>query len=99
MQIVYAQQAFQPGTEYLCAHLQEILAAHASPFILQSGRIDCYFDHVKAYGTPSYQIAKFVVALTRPDANKLTCHDYPRVVIVEIDNLKRITEEEVRPPV
>jgi hypothetical protein len=86
-----------PKTEYECAHLQEILAAHASPFILQSGRIDCYFDHVKAYGTPSYQFAKFVVALARPDANKLTCHDYPRVVIVEIDNLKRIVEEEIRP--
>jgi hypothetical protein len=86
-----------PKTEYLCAHLQEILAAHASPFILQSGRIDCYFDHVKAYGTPSYKFTKFVVGLARPDANKLTCHDYPRVVVVELDNLKRITEEKVRP--
>ncbi|MGA2254737.1 MAG: hypothetical protein ABSG53_08760 [Thermoguttaceae bacterium] len=86
-----------PKTEYQCAHLQEILAAHASPFILQSGRIDCYFDRVKAYGTPSYQFAKFVVGLARPDANKLTSHDYPRVIIVEIDNLKRITEDEVHP--
>lgn len=25
------------------------------------------------------------------------CYGYPRVVIVEIDNFKRITEEEVRP--
>src|ERR1039458_9709599 len=74
-----------PKTEYQCAHLQEILAAHASPFILQSGRIDCYFDRVKAYGTPSYQFAKFVVALARPDANKLASHDYPRVVIVGIE--------------
>jgi len=86
-----------PKTEHLCAHFREILAAHASPFILQSGRIDCYFDRVKAYGTPSYQFAKFVVGLARPDANKLTAHDYPRVIIVEIDNLKRIIEEEVRP--
>jgi hypothetical protein len=86
-----------PKTEYQCAHLQEILAAHASPFILQSGRIDCYFDRVKAYGTPSYQFAKFVAGLARPDANKLTSHDYPRVIIVEIDSLKRIIEEEVRP--
>jgi hypothetical protein len=86
-----------PKSEYQCAHLQEILAAHASPFILQSGRIDCYFERVKAYGTPSYQFAKFVVGLARPDANKLTCHDYPRVIVVEIDNLKRITEDEVRP--
>jgi hypothetical protein len=86
-----------PKTEYQCDHLQEILAAHASPFILQSGRIDCYFDRVKAYGTLSYQFAKFVVGLARPDANKLTSHDYPRVIIVEIDNLKRITDEEVRP--
>ncbi len=86
-----------PKTEYQCAHLQEILAAHASPFILQSGRIDCYFDGVKAHGTPSYQFAKFIVGLARPDANKLTCHDYPRVIVAEIDNLKRIIEEEVRP--
>ncbi len=86
-----------PMTEYHCSHLQEILAAHASPFILQSSRIDCYFDKVKEYGTPSYKFAKFVVGLARPDANKLTCHDYPRVIVVEIDNLKRIIEEEVRP--
>ncbi len=86
-----------PRTEYQCAHLQEMLAAHASPFILQSWRIDCYFDRVKAYGTPSYQFAKFVVGLPRPNANKLTSHDYPRVIIVEFDNLKRIAEEEVRP--
>ena len=86
-----------PKTEYQCAHLQEILAAHASPFILQSGRINCYFDKVKAYGTPSYKFAKFVVGLARPDANKLTSHDYPRVIIVEVDNLKRIVDEEVRP--
>ncbi|MGO8752358.1 MAG: hypothetical protein ACLQNE_40990 [Thermoguttaceae bacterium] len=86
-----------PKTAYQCAHLQEILAAHASPFILQSGRIDCYFDGVKAYGTATYKFAKFVVGLARPDANKLISHDYPRVIIVEIDNLKRIAEEEVRP--
>ena len=86
-----------PKTAYQSAHLQEILAAHASPFILQSGRIDCYFDGVKAYGTATYRFAKFVVGLARPDANKLTSHDYPRVIIVEIDNLKRISEEEVRP--
>jgi hypothetical protein len=86
-----------PGTQWQCAHLQEILAAHASPFILQSGRIDCYFNQVNAYGTRSYQFAKFVVALTRPDANRLTAHDYPRVIVVEVDNLKRIVDEEVRP--
>jgi hypothetical protein len=84
-----------PKTAYQSAHLQEILAAHASPFILQSGRIDCYFDGAKAYGTASYKFAKFVVGLARPDANKLTCHDYPRVIIA--DNLKRIAEEQVRP--
>jgi hypothetical protein len=86
-----------PKTEYHSAHLQEILAAHASPFILQSGRIDCYFDGVRVYGTASYKFAKFVVGLARPDANELTSHDYPRVIIAEIDTLKRITEDEVRP--
>ena len=55
------------------------------------------FDGVKAYGTATYKFAKFVVGLARPDANKLISHDYPRVIIVEIDNLKRIAEEEVRP--
>jgi hypothetical protein len=86
-----------PKTTYQCEHLQEILAAHASPFILQSGRIDCYFEGVKVYGTESYKFAKFVVGLARPDANKLTSHDYPRVVVVETGTLKRICEEEVRP--
>jgi hypothetical protein len=86
-----------PPTEYQCAHLQEILAAHASPFVLQSGRIDCYFRGVEACGTPSYPFARFVVALARPDATHLSSHDYPRVIIVETGALRRIVDENVQP--
>ena len=86
-----------PQTDYQCDHLQEILAAHASPFILQSGRIDCYFRGAEVCGTPSYPFARFVVALARPDATHLASHDYPRVTIVEVGALRRIMEETVQP--
>jgi hypothetical protein len=86
-----------PQTHYQCDHLEEILAAHASPFILQSGRIDCYFRGAEVCGTPSYPFARFVVALARPDANQLSSHDYPRVMIVEASTLRRIMEQKVAP--
>jgi hypothetical protein len=86
-----------PPTDYQCDHLQEILAAHASPYMLQSGRIDCYFRDVEVCGTPSYPFARFVVALARPDAEHLSAHDYPRVIIVEVGTLKKIMEQTVMP--
>lgn len=86
-----------PASDYHCAHLEEILAAHASPFVLQSGRIECYFKGVQAHGTPSYQFAKFVVCLARPDPNRLSAHDYPRVLIAEVDTLKKIVNQDVLP--
>ena len=84
-----------PKTDYQREHLEEILAARASPFVLQSGRIDCYFRGVEVCGTPSYPFARFVVALARPDAAQLSSHDYPRVMIVEVSTLRRIMEEDV----
>jgi hypothetical protein len=86
-----------PKTEYQCQHLQEILAARASPFILQSRRIDCYFRGAEVYGTPSYRLARFVVGLARPDPDQLASHDYPRVMIVEVGTLKAILNEDVLP--
>jgi len=86
-----------PKTDYQCEHLEEILAAHASPFVLQSGRIDCYFRGAEVCGTPSYPFARFVVALARPDAAQLSSHDYPRVMIVEAGALRRIMEEDMLP--
>ena len=86
-----------PKTDYQGDHLKEILAAHASPFVLQSRRIDCYFRNAEVCGTPSYPFAKFVVALARPDAAQLASHDYPRVVIVEIGALRKIIETDPEP--
>jgi hypothetical protein len=86
-----------PPTDYQCEHLEEILAAHASPFLLQSTRIDCYFRGAEVCGSRSYPFAKFVVALARPDANQLSSHDYPRVMIIEVGTLKRILDETVLP--
>ena len=86
-----------PGNEFEADHMAEILAAKASPYLLQSRRIDAYFRGAEVYGTPSYRYAKLVVGLARPDAAKLKSHDYPRVVIVEQGALKRIMEEEVEP--
>jgi hypothetical protein len=86
-----------PETDYQGDHLQEILAARASPFILQSGRIDCYFRDCEVCGTASYPFARFVVALARPDAAKLSAHDYPRVILVELGTLRRVLDEDVQP--
>lgn len=86
-----------PKSEHQSEHLKEILAAHASPFILQSSRIDCYFDGVETHGTPSYQFAKLVVALARPDANMLSAHDYPRVIVIEEETLRRIKDSKILP--
>jgi hypothetical protein len=86
-----------PKTAYQCEHLQEILAARASPLILQSRRIDCYFRGAEVYGTASYRFARFVVGLARPDPDQLASHDYPRVIIVEVGTLKAIVDDDVLP--
>jgi hypothetical protein len=86
-----------PRNDFEADHMAEILAAKASPYLLQSGRIDGYFRGVESYGTPSYRFAKMVVGLARPDASKLKSHDYPRVIILEQGTLKKIMEEEVKP--
>ena len=86
-----------PRNDFEADHMTEILAAKASPYLLQSGRIDGYFKGAEAHGTPSYRFANLIVALARPDATKLKSHDYPRVIIVEQGTLKRIIEGEVQP--
>ncbi len=83
-----------PQNEHQSAHMVEILAAHASPYILQSRRIDCYFDGAEEHGTKSYKFCKFVVGLARPDADKLACHDYPRVIMIEAGHLKQLMEDD-----
>jgi len=82
-----------PRTSYEAAHMKEIMAAHASPYILQSDRLDCYFRSAERHGTLSYKFAKFVVGLARPDADKLDCHDYPRIVAIEEGALRKIVEK------
>jgi hypothetical protein len=86
-----------PRNDFEADHMAEILAAKASPYLLQSQRIDGYFRGVERHGTPSYPFAKMVVGLARPDASKLKSHDYPRVIIVEQGTLKKIMEENVKP--
>lgn len=86
-----------PRNDFEADHMAEILAAKASPYLLQSRRIDGYFQGAEAFGTPSYRFAKLVVGLARPDASKLKSHDYPRVIIVEQGALKTILEGEVQP--
>lgn len=86
-----------PRSDFEADHMTEILAAKASPYLLQSRRIDAYFDGAEAHGTPSYRFAKLVVGLARPDASKLKSHDYPRVIVVEQGTLRKILDEEVQP--
>lgn len=82
-----------PPENYLADYMREIMVANASPFILQSNRIDRYFAGAKTHGTPSYQFARLVVGLARPDANKLQSQDYPRIIVVEEGHLQRIFDE------
>ena len=86
-----------PRNDFEADHMTEILAAKASPYLLQSRRIDGYLRGVERHGTPSYPYAKLVVGLARPDATKLKSHDYPRVIIVEQGTLRRIMDQEVQP--
>ena len=82
-----------PRSRCEAEHLREMLAAHASPFVLQNAMIGCYFKDVQAQGTPHYRYATFVVGLARPDAAKLQAHDYPRVIVIEESNLRKVLEE------
>lgn len=82
-----------PANGFEAEHMQEILAAHASPYVLQSKRIDCYFRDAERFGTEHYPFAKLVIGLARPDASKLTGHDYPRVVIIEQGMLKKLMND------
>ncbi|GAC1449032.1 MAG: hypothetical protein NVSMB9_32730 [Isosphaeraceae bacterium] len=86
-----------PRNDFEADHMTEIMAAKASPYLLQSRRIDGYFRGAEVYGTPSYRFAKLIVGLARPDATKLSSHDYPRLIIVERGTLQRIMKEEVQP--
>lgn len=86
-----------PRNDFEADHMTEILAAKASPYLLQSRRIDGYLRGVESHGTPSYRYAKLVVGLARPDASKLKSHDYPRVIVIEQGTLKKIMHEEVQP--
>ena len=86
-----------PRNDFEADHMTEILAAKASPYLLQSRRIDGYLRGAQTHGTPSYPFAKLIVGLARPDSSKLTSHDYPRVIIVEEGMLKKIMAEDVKP--
>ena len=86
-----------PRNDFEADHMSEILAAKASPYLLQTRRIDGYLRGAEADGTPSYRFARMVVGLARPDPSKLKSHDYPRVIIVEQGTLKAILQGEVKP--
>lgn len=83
-----------PPTNYQADYMREVMAANASPFILQSRRIDCYFAQAKAYGTSHYRYAKLVLGLARPDADKLESQDYPRIIAIEESQLRAVLDAE-----
>lgn len=87
-----------PATDFEADHMEEMLAAHASPYILQSAMIGCYFRNVKRYGTKHYPFAKLVVGLARPDAQRLTSHDYPRIIAIEEAMLRAVLEDRSMKP-
>ena len=81
-----------PTVEYQASHLNEIMAAKASTFILQSNWLEPYFASAKVYGSASYKFCRVIVALARPNAVDLSSHDYPRLIAIEETALRRITD-------
>jgi len=87
-----------PPANYQADYMREVVAANASPFILQSRRIDCYFAQARAHGTAHYKYAKLVLGLARPDAHKLKSQDYPRIIAIEESQLRAILDAETVEP-
>lgn len=87
-----------PPESFQADFMREIMAANASPFILQSRRIDCYFAGAKQHGTKNYPFARLILGLARPDADKLISQDYPRIMIVEEGHLRSIVDAETIQP-
>ena len=77
--------------------LRTVMRMHASALLLQCVRIDPYLEAGHKQGTAEYRYVQFVACLVRPDAQKLTWHDCPRVVLVEESALRKIHEGGVEP--
>ncbi len=87
-----------PPSKEEAAHLSEIAMAKASLYLLQSLHLEAYFKNAALHGADAYKYCRILVALARPDANKLTAHDRPRIVAIELDALRRIaTNPDVKP--
>jgi hypothetical protein len=86
-----------PGNLHQSEHLRTVMRIHASSMLLQSVRIDPYFDTGQKLGSPEYRYVRFVACLARPDPGKLTWHDCPRVVLIEESALRKIHEGPVEP--
>lgn len=79
-----------PETTHQAAHLAEIMSAKASEYILQTNNVDCYFDGAELHGNDKYRYCKIIVALARPDAQKLASYDYARLIAIEVGALMRV---------
>jgi hypothetical protein len=86
-----------PPSPHLAEHLRTVMRMHASAFLLQCVRIDPYFDAGEKLGSPEYSYVQFVACLVRPDPDKSTWHDCPRVVLIEESALRKIGDGTVQP--
>jgi hypothetical protein len=81
-----------PRDPHEAEHLRTVMRMHASSLLLQCVRIGPYFDAGRKLGSAEYRYVQFVACLVRPDANKLTWHDCPRVVLIEESALRKVQD-------
>jgi hypothetical protein len=86
-----------PANALQAEHLRTVMRMHASSLLLQCVRIDPYFDAGQKLGTAEYRYVNFVACLVRPDPDRLSWHDCPRVVLIEESALWKIQQGAVAP--
>lgn len=86
-----------PDEPHQAEHLRTVMRLQASALLLQCVRIDPYFEAGKKLGSAEYRYVQFIVCLVRPDADQLTWHDCPRLVLIEESALQKIATGGVEP--
>jgi hypothetical protein len=86
-----------PDNPHLADHLRTVMRMQASALLLQCVRIGSYFDAGLKLGSAEYRYVKFIACLVRPDPDKLSWHDCPRVILIEESALQKIQAGTMRP--
>lgn len=79
-----------PDNPHQAEHLRTVMRMQASSLLLQCVRIGPYFDAGQKQGSAEYRYVEFVACLARPDPDRLSWHDCPRVVLIEQSALRKV---------